>query len=135
MPGSLGVFYSPQFWSLYCRVPVETPSSAGRLGLPRGRIDPPVAGLSFGRGFAISGHMVLRSRPRRKAQPRTSLSAHNAALHFLARPKQYPLTEAERADLIQVVEGFTGPHDHEAARRGVEWMRPHLWPAGATQRF
>ena len=22
-------------------------------------------------------------------------------------------------------EGFTGPHDHEAARRGIEWMREH----------
>jgi hypothetical protein len=48
------------------------------------------------------------------------LSAHNAALHFLARPNQYRLTDAERPDLIQVVEGFTGPHDHEAARRGIE---------------
>jgi hypothetical protein len=36
--------------------------------------------------------------------------AHDAALHFLARPKQYPLTE-ERADLIQVVEEI-----HEPAR-------------------
>jgi hypothetical protein len=40
--------------------------------------------------------------------------AHDAALHFLARPKQYPLTDAERADLIQVVEGYTSPHDSEA---------------------
>jgi hypothetical protein len=46
-------------------------------------------------------------------------------LHFLARPKQYPLTDAERADLVQVVEGFTSPHDHDAARRGIEWMREH----------
>jgi hypothetical protein len=67
--------------------------------------------------------MVLRPRP--KAQPRTSVSAHNAALHFLARPKQYALSDAERADLIQVVEGFTGPHDDEAARRCIEWMREH----------
>jgi hypothetical protein len=43
----------------------------------------------------------------------------------LARPKQYPLTDAERANLIQVVEGFTGQHDHEVARRGIEWMREH----------
>jgi hypothetical protein len=63
--------------------------------------------------------MVLRVRPRRKPQPRVSKSA----LHFLARPAQYRLTDAERADLIQVVEGFTSPHGHEAARQGIEWMR------------
>ena len=50
---------------------------------------------------------------------------HDVALHFLARPKQYPLSESERTDLIQVVEGFTSPHDHDAARRGIEWMREH----------
>jgi len=49
-------------------------------------------------------------------------SWHDAALHFLARPKQYPQTDAERADLVQVVEGYTSPHDHDAARRGIEWM-------------
>jgi hypothetical protein len=53
--------------------------------------------------------MVLRSRPRRKPQPQTTVAAHNAALHFLARPKQYPLNEAEWADLIQVVEGLHQP--------------------------
>ena len=57
--------------------------------------------------------------------PRVSKFAHDAALHFLARPKQYRLSDAERADLIQVVEGFTSSHDHEAARRGIEWMREH----------
>ena len=67
--------------------------------------------------------MSVRPRLRRKPQSRTSVSAHNAALHFLARPKQYPLSESERTDLIQVVEGFTSPHDHDAARRGIESMR------------
>jgi hypothetical protein len=28
-----------------------------------------------------------------------------------------PLTDAERADLVQVVEGYTSAHNHEAARR------------------
>jgi len=48
--------------------------------------------------------MVLRPRTRRKLQSRTSVSAYNAALHFLARPKQYRLTD----------EGFAGQHDHAA---------------------
>jgi hypothetical protein len=34
-------------------------------------------------------------------------------LHFLARPKQYPLTDAERADLVQVIEGL-----YKSARGG-----------------
>ena len=80
-------------------------------------------------------HMVLRTRTRPKPQPRVSKFAHDAALHFLARPKQYPLTDAERADLIQVAEGYTSPHDHNAARRGVEWMREHYRRLGQAPRF
>ena len=30
-----------------------------------------------------------------------------------------------RFSLTQVVEGYTSPHDHDAARRGIEWMREH----------
>jgi hypothetical protein len=30
-----------------------------------------------------------------------------------------------RFNLTQVVEGYTSPHDHDAARRGIEWMREH----------
>jgi hypothetical protein len=73
--------------------------------------------------------MVLRTRTRPKQ------FAHDAALHFLARPKHYPLTDAERADLIQVAEGYTSPHDHNAARRGVEWMREHYRRLGQAPRF
>jgi hypothetical protein len=69
--------------------------------------------------------MSLRPCTRPKTKPRVSIPAHDAALHFLARPKQYSLTDAERADLVQVVEGYTSPHDHDAARRGIEWMREH----------
>jgi hypothetical protein len=43
--------------------------------------------------------------------------AATAALHFLARPKEYGLTDAVRKDLIEVVEGFTGRCDETAARR------------------
>ena len=79
--------------------------------------------------------MVLRTRTRPKPQPRVSKFAHDAAPHFLARPKQYPLSESERTDLIQVVEGFTSPHDRDAARRGIEWMREHYRWLGQMVRF
>jgi hypothetical protein len=75
-----------------------------------------VAGLFFARSIAISRAMSLRPRTRPKPNPRVSKPAHDAALDFLARPKQYPLADAQRADLIQVVEGYTSPHDHDAAR-------------------
>jgi hypothetical protein len=74
--------------------------------------------------------MVLRPRPRPKPQPRVSKPAYESALHFLARPKQYPLTDAERADLIQVVEGCIKPARPRGARRGIEWTRRALSPAG-----
>jgi hypothetical protein len=70
--------------------------------------------------------MSPRPRTRPKPKPRVSKPAHDAALHFLARPKQYPLTDAERADLVQVVEGFTSPRGHDAARCGIDWMRESL---------
>jgi hypothetical protein len=38
--------------------------------------------------------MVLRPLTRPKLKPRVGKPAYDAALHFLARPKQYPLTEA-----------------------------------------
>jgi hypothetical protein len=34
--------------------------------------------------------------------------AHDAALHIVARPEQYALTDAQRYDLAQVVRGHTG---------------------------
>jgi hypothetical protein len=79
--------------------------------------------------------MVLRMRTSPKPQPRVTKFAHDTALHFLARPKQCPLTDAERADLIQVAEGYTSPHDHDAARRGIEWMREHYRRLGQAPRF
>ena len=92
-------------------------------------------GLFYPNGPYIPRVMSVRPRTRPKPQPRVSKPAHDAALHFLARPKQYPLTEAERADLTQVVEGFTSPHDHAAARRGIDWMREHYRRLGQTPRF
>jgi len=68
-----------------------------------------------------------RPRTRPKPKPRVGKPARDAAFHFLARPKQYPLTDAERAALIQVVD--------DAARRGIEWMREHSRRLGQTPRF
>src|SRR5215831_16495552 len=90
-------------------------------------------GAFYSRSRAYVRCMSLRPRSRPKPQPRVSKPAHDAALHFLGRPKQYPLTENERADLIQVVEGFTSPHNHDAARRGIEWMREHYRRLGQTR--
>jgi hypothetical protein len=50
------------------------------------------------------------------------------------RGRSNTLTDAERADLVQVVEGYTSPHDHDAARRGIEWMREHYRRLGQTVR-
>jgi hypothetical protein len=61
--------------------------------------------------------------------------AHDAALHFLAQPKKYGLTDAVGRDLTEVVEGYTGRCDETAARRGMEWMREHYRRKGETPRF
>jgi hypothetical protein len=61
--------------------------------------------------------------------------AHDAALHFLARPKAYRLTDAVGRDLTEVVEGYTGRCDETAARRGIEWMRAQYRARGEAPRF
>jgi hypothetical protein len=61
--------------------------------------------------------------------------AHDAALHFLARPKKYGLTDAIRKNLSEVVEGYAGRCDETAARWGMEWMREHYRRKGETPRF
>lgn len=61
--------------------------------------------------------------------------AHDAALHFLARPKKYGLTDAIRKNLAEVLEGYAGRCDETAARRGMEWMREHYRWKGETPQF
>ena len=61
--------------------------------------------------------------------------AHEAALHFVARPEQYALTDAQRYDLAQVVRGYTGKCDEEAAQRGLDWMRRYYRKLGQEPRF
>jgi hypothetical protein len=57
--------------------------------------------------------------PTRALKLEVSKFAHDGALHFLARPKDYGLTDAVRDDLTEVVEGYTGRCDETAARREV----------------
>ena len=78
--------------------------------------------------------MVLRARTRPKPQPRVSKFAHDAALHFLARPKQYRLSDAERVDLIRLSRAIRA-HMTTAARRGIEWMGEHYRRLGQAPWF
>jgi hypothetical protein len=80
--------------------------------------------------IAISRAMSLPPRSRRKPQSRTSVTAYNAALCFLARPEHCRLSDAERANPIQVVEAIRALMT-TAARRGIEWMREHYRRPGS----
>jgi hypothetical protein len=64
-----------------------------------------------------------------------SLFAHDAALHYLARRKEYDFSDEIRQQLIQVVLAFTGPCNEEAARAGLEWMREQARRRGERVRF
>jgi hypothetical protein len=75
---------------------------------------------------------MLRKRPRRLE---VSRFAHNQALHYLARPQQYRLSDLVRQQLTQVVEGYTGRCDEDAARRGIDWMRNQVRARGETPWF
>jgi hypothetical protein len=70
------------------------------------------------------------------AQPISiSKFARDAAVHFLAQPRKYGLTDAVCKDLTEGVEGRIGRCDETAARRGLEWMREHYHSNGETPRF
>jgi hypothetical protein len=61
--------------------------------------------------------------------------AYDQALRYLARPGQYGLTDGVRNQLTQVVEGFAGRCEEDAARQGIEWMRLQDRIQGRTPRF
>jgi hypothetical protein len=85
---------------------------------------------------ATAGAVSSTPYPPQSLSPGVSKFAHDAALHFLARPKQYPLTDpASTLTWSQVVEGYTSPHDHDAARRAIERMREHYRRLGQAPRF
>ena len=72
---------------------------------------------------------MLRKRIRELDIP---LWARNRALHYLANER---LSDQLRYRLAQVVEGYTGGCDEEAARAGMEWMRQRDRELGQTPRF
>jgi hypothetical protein len=75
---------------------------------------------------------MLRSRTRRLE---VSRFAHNRALHYLARAREYRLSDLLRQQLTQVVEGYFGRCDEDAARRGIEWMRRQYRDKGQRPPF
>jgi hypothetical protein len=63
-----------------------------------------------------------------------SLFARNRALDYLANRRR-TLSEKLRYQLTQVVEGYIGRCDEDAARTGIEWMRERYCAVGQTPRF
>ena len=61
------------------------------------------------------------------------LAARNRALHYLTNG--YKLSADVRRQLIEVVNGYIGLCDEDAARAGIEWMRERYRAAGQTLRF
>jgi hypothetical protein len=72
---------------------------------------------------------MLRQRIREIDIP---LEARNRALHYLAIEN---LSDEPRYRLTQVVLGYIGTCDADAARAGMEWMRQRHRAAGETPRF
>ncbi len=64
--------------------------------------------------------MNMRFRPRRLA---VSAFARDKALHYLACRREYRLSDLVWAQLIEVVRGYSGRCDEDAALRGIDWMR------------
>jgi len=60
--------------------------------------------------------------------------ARNRALDYLAN-RRHTLTDDLRYQLTQVVEGYIGRCDEDAARAGIEWMRERYRAVGQTPRF
>ena len=81
----------------------------------------------------------MRKKPpapsRRWRRLEIPLWAHDEALHYLARARQYSLDEEECAQLVQVVLGHVGRCDEAKARAGLEWMRNMARRKGERLRF
>jgi hypothetical protein len=74
---------------------------------------------------------MLRKRIRGLDIP---LWARNSALYYLAGD-DYRLSDDLRYQLTQVVHGYTGRSDEDAARKGLEWMRQRNRESGQTPTF
>ena len=75
---------------------------------------------------------MLRKRARLRSLD-VPLAARNRALDYLA--KNYRLSDDLRYQLTEVVNGYIGPCDEDAARAGIEWMRERYREAGQKPRF
>ena len=74
---------------------------------------------------------MLRPHPRFYV----SKFAHDRALYYLAPRKQLKLSPVVRKQLTEVVLGYIGLCDEEAARAGIEWMRAKARTRGEEPRF
>src|SRR5262245_44909741 len=76
----------------------------------------------------------LRGRLRKRVTFRqldVPLAARNRALDYLANNRR-ALSDELRYQLTQVVEGYIGRCDEDAARAGIEWMRQQYRTTGKT---
>ena len=63
----------------------------------------------------------MRFRPRRLAVSKVD---RDKALHYLASRQQYRrVPDLVRAQLTEVVRGYSALCDEDAALRGIDWMR------------
>jgi hypothetical protein len=62
-----------------------------------------------------------------------SLFARNRALDYLAH--EHRLSDDLRHQLTEVINGYIGRCDDDAARAGIEWMREQYRAVGQTPRF
>ena len=76
---------------------------------------------------------MLRKRARFRSLD-VPLPARNRALDYLAN-RRHTLSDDLRYQLTQVVKGYIGRCDEDAARAGIEWMRERYREAGQTPRF
>jgi hypothetical protein len=77
---------------------------------------------------------MLRSKRARFRTLDVPLAARNRALDYLGN-RRHTLSEDLRYQLTEVVNGYIGRCDEDAARAGIEWMRQRYREAGQTPRF
>ena len=74
---------------------------------------------------------MLRGKRARLRSLDVPLPARNRALDYLANRRQQ-LSEELRYQLTQVVKGYIGRCDEDAARAGIEWMRERYRAIGRS---
>jgi hypothetical protein len=76
---------------------------------------------------------MLRSKRARLRSLDVPLPARNRALHYLAH--EHRLSDDLRHQLTEVVNGYVGRCEEDAARAGIEWMHDRYRAAGEKPRF